>query len=295
MRVGLELLDLARSTGARTVFVVGTGRNVGKTVALRAIYEAACAETLRTGLASIGRDSEAGPGGELKAKPRLWLRPSTVLVTARALLPRSPASEILKLSGLRSAAGELVYARVVTGAFYELAGPPTASGAHETIDELLELSEIAIVDGAVDRVAALAGRNAAIVVACGAAAAHTPQEAVDEVAAFVARLSIAPFDPREPTVEIEGALTAGAAAAFIAAGETRQIVVGDPTQIALRGKAATTALARLRVRCRRPLRVVAVTVASIGPQRTFEPRGFAGAVAAATGLPAFDVYASAAA
>jgi hypothetical protein len=39
------------------------------------------------------------------------------------------------------------------------------------------------------------------------------------------------------------------------------------------------------------LRVIATTVASIGPNRAFEPRAFAAAVAAATGLPAFDVYA----
>jgi len=41
MRVGRALYDLARETGARSIFVVGTGKNVGKTVAMRAMYEAA--------------------------------------------------------------------------------------------------------------------------------------------------------------------------------------------------------------------------------------------------------------
>ncbi|MGC1379545.1 MAG: hypothetical protein WA814_00835, partial [Candidatus Baltobacteraceae bacterium] len=117
------------------------------------------------------------------------------------------------------------------------------------------------------------------------------QEAVDDLAALVARLSVAPCDPDDEAIEIEGALTPRAAAAFVAAGERRQIVVGDPTQIALTGKAAAQAFAQLRIRCRRPLRVVAATVASIGPERSFEPHGFARAVAAATGLPAYDVYA----
>jgi hypothetical protein len=36
--------------------------------------------------------------------------------------------------------------------------------------------------------------------------------------------------------------------------------------------------------------VVATTIASIGPERTFEPVHFADAVAAATLLPTFDVY-----
>jgi hypothetical protein len=59
----------------------------------------------------------------------------------------------------------------------------------------------------------------------------------------------------------------------------------------LSGRAATNAFVRLRIRCLRPLHVSAVTVASIGRERSFEPRAFARAVAAATGLPTFDVYA----
>ena len=67
-------------------------------------------------------------------------------------------------------------------------------------------------------------------------------------------------------------------------------VAGDPTQIALTGKAGLRALRRLTIRCRRPLHVIAATVASIGPERAFEPRQFARAVADATALPTFDVY-----
>lgn len=294
MRVGRELLELARST-TRTIFVVGIGRNVGKTTTLRAVYDAAWEAGLSLALASIGRDSEALTSSEAPRKPRLWLRPQTIFVTARALLPRSPAAEILKLSRLQSAAGALLYARTVQSAFYELAAPPTASGVRQVVCELSAQSELAIVDGAVDRVAALAGSDGAIVAACGAAAANGLHEAVEDIAALVARLRVAPFDSSAPAIHVEGALSAAQAAAFIAARETRQIVVRDPTQIALSGRSASEALARLRIRCRRPLWVIAATVASIGPERTFEPRAFARAVAAATGLPTFDVYANAAA
>jgi hypothetical protein len=69
--------------------------------------------------------------------------------------------------------------------------------------------------------------------------------------------------------------------------------VRDPTQIALSGKATAHAFAHLAIRCERPLRVVAATVASIGRDHSFEPKGFADAVARATGLPTFDVYAGA--
>ena len=65
------------------------------------------------------------------------------------------------------------------------------------------------------------------------------------------------------------------------------------SQLNAPGKAASHAFAHLNVRCERPLRVVAATVASIGREHSFEPRGFAKAVAEATGLPTFDVYAGA--
>jgi hypothetical protein len=283
MRVGLELLELARTANAGSIFVVGIGRDVGKTTALRAVYGAACEAGVRIGLASSGVAATR--------KPRLWLEPQTVFVTTRGGLARAPAAELIKLSRLRSPTGVLLYARVASSGFYELAGPPTASGVREIVDGLASLSGMALIDGAVDRVAALAGSDGAIVVSCGAAAAKTMQEAVDEIAALVARLRVPRFDAAEPAVQLDGALTASHAAALIAARETRQIVVRDPTQIALSGKAGARAIAQLRIRCRRPLRVIAATVASIGPERTFEPRAFAGAVAKATGLPAFDVYA----
>ena len=288
MRVGAEILRSARSIGARAIFVVGTGRNAGKTTALRAIYEAACDEGAEVGLASIGRDSEAAH--QTLPKPRLWLRPGTVFATAQGLLPRSPAAEILELSPLRSPAGDVLYGRARVAGFFELAGPPTASGVRAVVEELLARSDVAIVDGAVDRVAALAGSEGAVVVSAGAAGAATVNEAVAEVAALVARLRVGAFDPQAPAIHIAGALTADLAAALLARGETRQVVVQDPTQIALSGRAAAEAFARLDLRCARPLRVVAATVASIGPERSFEPVRFAGAVAAATRLPTFDVY-----
>jgi hypothetical protein len=292
MRVGQAILDLARAAGARSLVVVGTGKNVGKTVAMRAVYEAACDAGISAGLTSIGRDGESIDAGDSQPKPRLHLRPGTILATARGVLPLHPASEMLELSRLQTAAGALVYARVVHPAFYELVGPPSASGIREVVEALLARAQMAIVDGAIDRVAALAGGRDAIVVASGASAATTVAEVIDGARALVQRLCVPRYDAGEAFVTIDGALTAGRAAALIAQREERQVVVRDPTQIVLAGKAASHAFARLRIRCERPLHVVAATVASIGRDRSFEPRALARAVAEATGLPTFDVYAA---
>ncbi len=292
MRVGADLLDAARAMGSRSIVFVGTGKNVGKTVAMRSAYEAACERAVVCGLVSIGRDGEAADVTGSHPKPRLFLRAGTAIATARDVLPLSPASEVLALSSLATAAGTLLYARVVHPAYYELVGPPTASGMREAIETLGRLAELVIVDGAVDRVAALAGGGDAIVLSCGAAAAGTMQEAVDDVRALARRLTVKAFDPAGPLMHVEGALTAAEAASLIARRERRQIVVRDPTQIALTGKSFLNAAERLDFRCERPLRVAGVTVASIAGDRSFEPRAFARAVASATSLPVYDVYAA---
>ncbi len=279
MRVGLRLLELARARRARAIFVVGTGKNVGKTTALLAIYEAACRSGLRVGLASIG------------PKPRLWLQANTVFVTARALLPPSPAVEVLEISQLESSSGSLLYARTAHGGHYDLAGPSSASGLRAAVEAIAARSDIVLIDGAIDRIATLASTDGAIVVACGAAAAKTESEAVCDVATLTARLRIPAFDPNGGVLELEGALTATMAADFIAVGEDRQIVVGDSTQIVMSGRSLAEALARLRIRCRRALEVIATTVCAVAPERSFDPEAFLAAVAGATKLPSFDVFA----
>ena len=292
VRAGDEILQLALGSGARSLFVVGTGKNVGKTVTMRAVYEAAIARGMLPALTSIGRDGEAIDAGDAQAKPRLFLRRGSTVATARNVLPRSPGSDILELSRLQTAAGALTYVRVMQDAYYELVGPPTASGIREAVNVLSRFSPFVIVDGAIDRIAALAGGDDAIVVACGATASPTIEEAVADVRALVRRLTVPRYDGKEEAVFIEGALTAAVAAKLISERESRKVVVRDPTQIVLTGKAAATAFERLAIRCERALNVAAVTVSSIGRDKSFEPRRFAKEVKSATGLPTFDIYAS---
>ncbi|HUA08503.1 MAG TPA: hypothetical protein VMA98_04460 [Candidatus Acidoferrales bacterium] len=292
VRVGASLFDLWNRSGARSLFVVGIGKNVGKTVAMRAIYRACVEAGEICALTSIGRDGEAFDATDALAKPRLWLTPGTVVATAREALPRSPASEVLEVTSYRTAAGALVYARVRSGAHYELVGPPAASALRTVVHELAAHAPRVLVDGAVDRIAALAGGEDAVVVSCGASAAPTPGEVVDEVRALVARLQTPRLEEGSDALSIEGALTPAAVAQLVRARERRAIVVRDPTQIAITGKAALQAFERLTIRCLRPLRVVAVTIASIGRDRAFAPRSFAREVAQAVTLPVFDVYAA---
>lgn len=296
MRVGDALLDLARAAGARDVAVVGTGKNAGKTVVVRALLNAANARGARVGITSVGRDGESVDALDALAKPRFYLAEGTVVATAAATLPTSPASEVIDVTDVATAIGPLLFARVCRPGFYEIAGAPSASGTRFALERMARYeTDMLLLDGAIDRIAALAGGGEAVVVAVGAATAATIEQAAQRARALVARLSIAAFDPSLPFVRLTGALTAQRAAALIARHETRQIVVRDPTRIVLDGRAFDGFSRALHLRCERPLLPIAVTIASIGRERYFEPRAFAHAVSEAANLPVFDVYAGASA
>ena len=63
VRVGPALLQLAKNAGLSSIAVVGTGKNVGKTVVVRTLCDALSTANVQFGLTSIGRDGEAIDAG----------------------------------------------------------------------------------------------------------------------------------------------------------------------------------------------------------------------------------------
>ncbi len=293
MDVAAALLTRARSAGAASLAVVGTSKNAGKSVVVAALCEALAREGGAFGLCSIGRDGEAVDALDAAPKPRFFLRAGALLATAAALVPRSPALELLEVTGERSALGPIVLARMRAAGFVEISGPPSAAAVRRIANALATRAAFVVIDGAVDRIAALRGGHDAIVVAVGAASAHTLSHAVDDVAALVKRLGLPAPDGALDAVYVDGALLASEAAAFARDGETRQVVVADATRIAFSGRMFLELSQRLDLRCASVLHPIACTVAPLGAERSFEPRAFARAVAKRTGLPAYDVFASA--
>ena len=242
-------------------------------------------------MCSIGRDGEAADALDASPKPRFFLRAGTAVATAAALVPRTPAFEIAGRTGETSALGPIVLVRVRQPGYIEVAGPPSATAVRRVAATLGAGGRLVLIDGAVDRLAALRGADDAIVVAVGAASAPTPERAADAAAGLVARLRLRPADPGRECVEVAGALTASAAAAFAAASERRQVVVQDATHVAFGGRAFLELNRRLDLRCRHVLRPVACTVAPRSLERSFDPQDFASLIAQRTGLPVYDVYA----
>ena len=164
-----------------------------------------------------------------------------------------------------------------------------------TLDHLLNEDFAAI--GPLGFVLTKAPRQPAPVEAAGpadpGATAPTQARAIEEVGALVARLRLPEPDRGRPSLRIDGALTARHAAQLIREGEHRQVVVEDPTRVAFGGKRFVSVAAQLDLRCERTLRPVACTVAPSGPEGSYEPAQFLRAVAEATALPTYDVYAGA--
>lgn len=271
--------------------VVGTSKNAGKTVVVAALADTLGREGRAFGLCSIGRDGEAVDALVPASKPRFLLRAGAVVATAAGLVPRSPALELLAVTQERCALGTIVLARVRSPGFVEIAGPPSASALRRVARSLGTLAPFVLIDGAVDRIAALRGGGDAIVVAVGAASAPTLAHAVEDVAALVARLALPLHDGAPDAVRVAGALTARAAADHARTLGRRPLVVADPTRVAFGGRTFLELHARLDLRCDRTLKPIACTVAPSGRERAFEPRAFARAVAERTGLPTYDVYA----
>lgn len=278
--------------------MVGTAKNAGKTTAFNALRAVARRRGTPVAVTSIGRDGEPSDALDSEPKPRVRLTAGTLVALPAGLLPRSPALEILG-TGAESALGRIVFARVVLPVTCEIAGPPAARAMRATIDRLRALGDgVVLVDGAIDRVAALAGGDDAVIVATGAASGATVARVAAVAADTVARLTLPGRDPsreRARVVHVAGALDTRDAEDLLADARGATVVVEDPTRIAVRGALFAKLREAVDLRCERPLRVVACTTSPVGRETTLSPRALVEAVARATGLPAFDVVADLAA
>jgi hypothetical protein len=293
-----EALYALALASASSVIVVGTAKNAGKTTTFNALRAVAHRRGVAIAVTSVGRDGEPSDALDGEPKPRVRLAAGTLVALPAGLVPRSPALAILD-AGAQTALGRTVFARVVLPTTCEIAGPPTARAMRATIDRLCAMSAgPVLVDGAIDRIAALAGGDDAVIVATGVASGATVARVAAVAADTVARLTLPGRDPaheRARIVIVSGALDARDAEELLADARDATVVVEDPTRIAIRGALFAKLRAAVDLRCERPLHVVACTTSSVGRGCTLPPRELVEAVARATGLPAFDVVADLAA
>lgn len=205
-----DLFDLLGLEQLSSLALIGLGKNAGKTSVLnhliRAFHEKPQGRSLA--LTSVGRDGEGRDlvtGGH---KPRIFVHPGDLIATGRQSIPSCDAVlEILELSGLHTAAGEVVLARAVTGGLVELAGPSLASDLKvcEKLFRRHDPSCLFLVDGALDRRSqAGGGLTQALVLAAGMANADSMDQLALQVERQVLLLTLPALDRElaEPVREL---------------------------------------------------------------------------------------------
>ena len=192
----MELLELAGLKNLQTLAIIGTSKNAGKTTCLNHIIaawrDAKMARPLA--LTSIGRDGEEEDVVSGRAKPRIYVYAGTLLATAENAMRRGDALlDVLALSGVRTAFGEIVICRAISDGYIELAGPSSANDLAQ-IDRLLR--QIApdclyIIDGALSRRSqAGGGITQNIILVTSGETSAIPNELAEHVAHTLELLSL---------------------------------------------------------------------------------------------------------
>jgi hypothetical protein len=153
---GIELLKLTGLQDLESLAIIGLSKNAGKTTCLNHIIAAwqESGQTRPLALTSIGRDGESEDILSGNAKPRIYVPEGTLIASAEGALLRSDALlEILELSNIRTALGEVIVCRALSDGYVELAGP-SVTDEIATIGDLMRQHEpecLFIIDGALFR------------------------------------------------------------------------------------------------------------------------------------------------
>lgn len=207
------LYDLARLENLHSLALIGLSKNAGKTTCLNHIIAAwqYSGQTRPLALTSIGRDGEAEDILSGRAKPRIYIPAGTLIATAEDALQRSDALlEILELTEVRTAFGEVVICRALSDGYVELAGPG-ASEELSGISDLLRKHEpdcLFAIDGALSRRSqAGSGVSEAAILAVSAGTSAVP-EMLAEKTAFALDLLQTPLVHTAIEKEITSAIAA---------------------------------------------------------------------------------------
>jgi hypothetical protein len=154
----MSAVDAALSgADVRRLAIIGTAKNVGKTVALNALLAGIGERGVSFGVTSVGRDGEARDVLDSSiVKPRIALPAGALVATALPLLEKSRAEvEVVADTPFRTPLGRVVVGRMVEAGEVEIAGPGSASAVRKVTETMFSLGAArVIIDGSLDRRAA---------------------------------------------------------------------------------------------------------------------------------------------
>ncbi|MGB9867353.1 MAG: hypothetical protein ACPLPR_05525 [Bacillota bacterium] len=186
----MSLLDYVLGAKAGSVSVVGTAKNVGKTVTLNQLINEATERGIGIGVTSTGREGEKTDTLTSEEKPPIYVPAGALLATAEAALRESEVyAEILEVMPYTTLMGDVVLGRVREGGEVLVVGPETTTELRETVAAMHRHgAQLVLVDGSIDRVAAAAPTVTDVTVLCTGAAAALDLEGVLEKTRLVVEL-----------------------------------------------------------------------------------------------------------
>lgn len=137
----------------KSLSIVGTEKNTGKTVCLNYILKRLTEKNKIPAITSIGIDGESLDQVTSTKKPEIELNANSIFVTSENHFAKKFIdAEILNVSNRKTSLGRLISARAKSKGKLIFSGPPETVWLKELIAELLSYNpDIVIVDGALSR------------------------------------------------------------------------------------------------------------------------------------------------
>lgn len=196
--------------GLRSLAIVGTAKNTGKTETLNYLLRRIPEEypQLKLGITSIGIDGEKRDQVTETDKPEIVLKRGMIFATAEQFfrLKRLPV-EILEVErDLTTSIGKLILSEARGKGKVLLAGPPSNSGIREMIKRMNKWgSELCIIDGALARLS-LASPSVAdgMILATGAAYSAQPELLIQRTKELYALTQLPSLHDHALALKLEG-------------------------------------------------------------------------------------------
>lgn len=196
----MSLIDLIYPK-YKTISIVGTSKNAGKTVTMNHIIAEAAERGITIGLISTGRDGERRDVLTNTEKPPVYASKGSIITTVEASLGNVSENEragveILEVTGYHTPMGKVVLGKVLDSGYVEISGPRSSS----TIRNICEMmhhagAELVLVDGSLDRRASAAPFvSEGTVIAAGAALSRSMDAVIQKTEHIVSLYSIAKVD-----------------------------------------------------------------------------------------------------
>jgi len=145
-------------------------------------------------LISYGRDGEKVDAITLQEKPRIYIPPNTVFVTAHNAYKKSDIqADIIARTGIDSLMGEVnIYKSFTKGGYIELVGINSSSRVKKIKEMMPSDIDLTLIDGALDRrSSAMPALTDAFIIATGAVVGNTEDLVIKKTFHEIRRLSLA--------------------------------------------------------------------------------------------------------